>query len=306
MTSRLATLRRNWPKAVRILVTLLVVALGVLVVVRLYTFYTYAPQTRDGKVRADVIPLAADVSGRITRVLVRDNQMVEIGQVLLEVDRERLANALARADAAVGTARANLIAARREAVRYRSLDGVVARQDIDTRRSTFEAAAAAYDQAVADRELARINLERSLVRAPVAGQITNFSLRPGSWASQGSPLFAIVDRNSFYVTGYFEETKLRNVHVGSRAVVHVMGEPRPITGHVSGLAAGIDDRERTTGAGTLLANVNPTFTWIRLAQRVPVRVAIDRVPNGVRLISGRTATVTLEGAGEPLDPGLFR
>jgi len=300
--SALTITKQRGIRFARIFVTWALFALGALVLYHLYDYYAYSPQTRDGKVSADIVPLAADVSGQVTRVFVHDNETVERGQILFEVDRERLANALVRADATVETARAQLAAARREDRRYRSLEGVASGQDIDMRRSALETAAAAYDQARADRELARINLTRSQVRSPVAGTITNFSLRPGTYASAGQPVMAIIDRDSFYVAGYFEETKLRNVHLGTVATLRIMGEPQPLQGHVASLSAGIDDRERTTAAGTLLANVNPTFTWIRLAQRVPVRIAIDRVPPGVSLIAGRTVTVSLAGADAALNP----
>lgn len=280
----------------KIALTLLLALLAAMVVWQLYAYYTYAPQTRDGKIEADVVPLAADVSGRVTAVYVHDNQVVKRGEILFLVDRERLANALQRADATVGTARATMASAEREDRRYRSLAGVVSMQDIDTRRSSAEQARASYAQALADRDLARINLERSAVRAPVNGTVTNFSLRPGAYATASTPVMAIVDSDSFYIAGYFEETKLPRIHDGAKVTARVMGEPHPILGHVTGLSAGIDDRERTTTAGTLLANVNPTFSWVRLAQRVPVRVAIDRVPAGMVLISGRTVTVAVEGS----------
>lgn len=292
--------RQNSAQALKVLLTLALACLGALVLWQLYNYYTYAPQTRDGKIRADVVPMASDVSGQVTAVYVHDNQVVRKGQRLFLVDRERLANALTRADAAVGTARASMTAAEREDRRYRGLVGVVASQEIDTRRSNAESARAAYAQALADRDLARINLKRAEVRAPVNGNITNFSLRPGSYATASQPVMAIVDSDSFYVAGYFEETKLNQIHPGSHVTVRVMGDDRPLIGHVVGLAAGIDDRERTTAAGTLLANVNPTFSWVRLAQRVPVRVAIDRIPHGLTLIAGRTVTVTLDGANDGL------
>jgi len=295
--------RQRISEILKVLLTLVLAGLGALVLWHLYDYYTYAPQTRDGRVRADVVPLAADVTGRVTGVFVRDNQPVRRGQLLFVVDRERLANAVARADAAIGTARANLVAAEREDRRYRGLAGVVSSQDIDTRRSAAESARAAYAQALADRDLAKINLDRAEVRAPVNGIITNFSLRPGAYATASAPVMAIVDTDSFYIAGYFEETKLGQIREGSRVTIEMMGDSRPLRGHVAGLAAGIDDRDRTTANGTLLANVNPTFSWIRLAQRVPVRIAIDKVPPGLTLIAGRTVTVSLDGAQDILDPG---
>ncbi|MBB6193555.1 RND family efflux transporter MFP subunit [Sphingobium wenxiniae] len=293
--------RSTFMRLLKPLATLLVVLIAGLVLWRLYTYYTYAPQTRDGKIRADVVALAADVTGRVDTVNVKDNQLVRKNDLLFTVDRARLHNALAQADAAVDTARATLVATRREERRYQLLGDIVSGQQRDDRRSQAQEAQARYEQAIADRDLARINLERSQVRSPVNGIVTNFSLRPGAYATAGQPVMALVDADSYYVAGYFEETKLSRIAPGARVTIRVMGEDRPLVGHVEGRSAGIDDRERTTAAGTLLANVNPTFSWVRLAQRVPVRIAIDRVPPGLALIAGRTVTVTLDGADELID-----
>ncbi|MFA5495073.1 MAG: HlyD family secretion protein [Porticoccaceae bacterium] len=287
----------------KILVTAAIALTAALVLWQLYAYYTYAPQTRDGKIRADVVPLAADVSGRVESVQVHDNQVVRRGDVLFTLDQIRLRNAVARATAAGATAKARRDSAEREWRRYSALRHAVSQQVRDNSQSALEEARAQYQEAMADLELARINLERAEVRAPVNGIVTNLSLRPGAYAIAGEPVMALVDSDSFHVAGYFEETKLQHIRPGQRATIHLVGEDQPLTGHVEGLSAGIDDRERTTASGTLLANVNPTFSWIRLAQRVPVRIGIDAIPQGVELIAGRTVTVTLDGADEMLLTG---
>ncbi|GAB3629927.1 p-hydroxybenzoic acid efflux pump subunit AaeA [Pandoraea terrae] len=289
-------------QALRIGVTVLLALLAAWTLWQLYAYYTYAPQTRDGRLRADTIPLAADVSGRVEAVMVHDNQVVHRGQTLFVIDTVRLTNDLAEAEAAVATAQAQLASAQREDKRYRALADVVAPQEVDTRRSAVEEARARHAQALASRDRARINLERARVVAPVNGIVTNFSLRPGAYATAGQPVMALLDRDSFYVSGYFEETKLARMRPGMPALVRLMGEDRSLHGHVEGVSAGIEDRERTTAPGMLLANVNPTFSWIRLAQRVPVRIALDEVPPDVTLVAGRTVTVSLVeggGAGKP-------
>jgi multidrug resistance efflux pump len=106
---------------------------------------------------------------------------------------------------------------------------------------------------------------------------------------------ALVDRASLHVEGYFEETRLPRIHPGDPATVRLMGEPADIAGHVDSIAGGIVDRERSEAAGGL-ANVAPTFAWVRLAQRVPVRIALDRVPESVALVPGRTAAVWIGAA----------
>ncbi|RKF18408.1 HlyD family secretion protein [Altericroceibacterium spongiae] len=273
--------------------TLIFAILAALVLWHFYTYYTYSPQTRDGKIRADVIALASDVSGRIDSVAVADNQVVSKGDLLFTVDKARLQNALQSANAAVATARATLASAEREARRYAALDGVVSAQDRDLRRTAAQEARAQLESAIASRDLAQINLDRAEVRSPVNGIVTNFQLRPGAYATAGQPVMALVDRDSYYVAGYFEETKLSHIRPGTHASIKLMGEDEELTGHVEGLSAGVEDSERGTGADSMLADVNPTFNWVRLAQRVPVRIAIDTVPKDVMLVAGRTASVTL-------------
>src|SRR3546814_7043811 len=117
-----------------------------------------------------------------------------------------------------------------------------------------------------------INLERAQVRAPVNGIVTNFALRPGAYATTGQPFMALVYVDSFYVASYFAETKLSHIHVGLPATIRIMGEVHSMQRHVQSLSAGIEDRERTTASGTLLANVNPPFSWVRPAQRITVRI----------------------------------
>ncbi len=287
---------RKWLASVlKPAVTLVVAAAAIGAVWYLYEYYTYAPQTRDGRIRADVIALAADVSGRVDEVHVKDNQDVRKGDVLFTIDRARLRNALVQAQASVDLAKATLTAAERENNRYKRLANVdtISEQQRDARGSAVEQAQASYDKALADREAAQINLDRAEIRAPVNGTITNFSLRPGAFATAGQPVMALVDSDSFYVAGYFEETKLPHIHKGDKVVIRIMGVDQPLSGHVEGWSTAIDDRERTTSAGSLLANVNPTFSWVRLAQRIPVRIAIDK-PTPVDLIAGRTVTVTVE------------
>ncbi len=276
--------------------TVILTLLALLILWHFYAYYTYAPQTRDGKLRADVVALASDVSGRVEKVLVHDNQSVQKGQVLFVIDTVRLSNNLEYAQAQLDAAKARADAALREFKRYTKLKGVVAPQELDARTSAMDEAKADLAQAQAEENKARIDMARSQVRAPVNGKVSNFSLRPGEYAAAGQPVMVLVDTDSYYVAGYFEETKLPYIHDGDQASIRLMGEDRPLRGHVESLSAGIEDRERSAASGSLLANVNPTFSWVRLAQRVPVRIALDKVPKGMVLIAGRTATVTLDDA----------
>lgn len=282
-------------KWVRICVTLMVVAGAGLVGRALWDTYMNAPWTRDARVRADVVGIAPDVSGLVSEVLVRDNAAVKKGDILFRVDRERFAIALEQAEAAVEGRAATLDQAKRDLARYTQLRErqVVSPQNAEQAQTALTQADAAYRQAVSDRDLARLNLERSEVKAPANGIVTNLELRRGDYVSTGKAVVALVDADSLRVEGYFEETKLPRIHVGAPVTIRLMGEPVLLKGRVQSVAAAIEDRERTLSSG-LLANINPTFNWVRLAQRVPVRIALEDVPPDIRLVAGLTATVEIE------------
>ncbi len=282
----------------RFAVTAALLALAFVVGTALWDYYLEAPWTRDGRVRAEVVGVAPDVSGLVRDVEVHDNQEVKRGDVLFRIDPDRFALALRQAEAVVAGRKASLVQAEADLARYRQLsDNVVSQQKLEAALATEQSARAAHDQAVADRDLARLNLARSEVRASVGGRISNLELRPGAYVAVGKPVMALVDGETLHVQGYFEETKLGRIHPGDPVTVQLMGEDRPITGRVESIAAGIEDRERGASA-SLLANVNPTFAWVRLAQRVPVRVALDPSVDRDRLTVGRTATVVVHPGGE--------
>jgi RND family efflux transporter MFP subunit len=243
-------------------------------------------------VRADVVQVTPDVSGLIEKVLVRDNQPVHKGDLLFTIDAERYRLALAQAHASVRSLQAQVEQTEREDTRNRKLGELVAAELREQSSSRLDQLRAALMQAVAAVDTAKLNLDRTQVRAPVDGWVTNLDLRPGAYATVGRPLFAVVDEHSLHVVGYFEETKVPRIHPGDAARVRLIGEGDALSGHVQGIAAGIDDRERQ-GSSNLLANVNPTFNWVRIAQRIPVRIELDQVPHGVQLIMGRTATVEI-------------
>ncbi|MGE8128612.1 efflux RND transporter periplasmic adaptor subunit [Methylobacterium sp. NPDC080182] len=281
----------------RLLVTLGTVAAAIVVGLALWDYYMEAPWTRDGRVRADVVQVAPDVSGLVTEVLVADNQVVKRGDVLFRIDPERFDLALRQAEAVVEGKQATAERAAADYVRYQKLsDAAASQQRVEAARATDLEARAAYGQAVADRDLAKLNLERSAVKAAVNGRITNMELRPGTYVSTGRGVMALIDSDTLRVEGYFEETKLPRIHVGDKASVRLMGETSTLNGRVESFAGGIEDRERTAGSN-LLASVNPTFAWVRLAQRIPVRIKLDDVPDETRLVAGRTATVAVASEG---------
>ena len=274
----------------RRLITLATVIVAVFVLRWMWSHYALAPWTRDGRVRADVVSVAPDVSGFVVKVDVHDNQVVHKGDPLFELDRARYEIAVQQGQAAVARQRASLAEARREARRNDTLGEVVSSEVREQSQARMEEATAELQRGLADLAAARLNLERTLVLAPVNGIVTNLELRPGNYLTAGRQGLALVDGDSIHVDGYFEETQLSRIRIGDRVSVRLMGDSHLLYGHVQSLAPAIFDRERTP-TGDLVADINPTFSWVRLAQRVPVRIQLDPGPVDVLLIAGRTATV---------------
>jgi multidrug resistance efflux pump len=293
--------KKTWFSVGQILLTLIVVVVAAFVLWKLVAYYMFAPWTRDGHVRADVIQVAPDISGLISSVEVTDNQQVKQGQVLFVIDQARYTLALRQAEATAQQRRATLDQARREDARNRQLGNLVAAEVAEESRARVETAEAALADANVAIDTAKLNLQRTTIVSPVDGYLNDRAPRTGEFVSAGRAVVAVVDMHSFRVDGYFEETKLRGIEIGQRVDIQVMGEPKVLRGHVQSIVAGIEDRDRTQGSN-LLPNVNPAFSWVRLAQRIPVRVALDEVPTDFRMIAGRTATVSvrdLSPTGKP-------
>ena len=278
---------------IRILATALLAAVAVVVGLALWQHYMQEPWTRDGRVHADVIRIAPDVSGLVTNVAVRDNQLVHRGDLLLSIDAQRYRDAVAQAKAAVAAQEVTLAQRRRELQRRRGLSGaVVASEDVEVARAKQRAAVARLDSDRARLATAQLNLARTQVRAPTDGYVTHLQIFQGDYAVTGHPLMALVDNQSFRVDGYFEETKLRHIRVGDAVSVYLLGGGPTLHGHVQSIARGINNRDDADGHD-LLATVSPTFSWVRLAQRVPVRVRLDSIPDGLDLAAGMTCTVVV-------------
>lgn len=303
-TPTLSFWNRSFPRPViRVLVTLLTVMVSVWGGYQLWDHYEHAPWTRNGRVRADVVQVAPDVSGIVKVVAVQDNQPVAAGTLLFSVDSVRFELALHQAEAdvvvrrlATKNQRLALAQAQRESDRQSKLnDGSPPdyREQLDLKvlnaQGALQLAEAALRQAEIAVDTARLNLQRTEVRAPTAGLVTSLDLHQGAYASAGHPALALVDTESIYVEGYFEEHKLARIQAGDRVRVTPMGAPA-LSSTVESIAAGIGDRDRSTSSN-LLTSVNPTFSWVRLAQRIPVRVRLDEIPSNRRLVSGQTATV---------------
>lgn len=287
-----------WLKAtLRVALTLVVVAGGLAGGSYVWRAYMDDPWTRDGRVRADIVRLGPDVSGPVTEVRVADNGEVRKGDVLFVIDQARFRLALDLARATEAGRLSDLEQKRREADRRDKLtSAALSIESKEQAHAAVDSADAAWREATVDRQKAELDLARTEVRSPVNGHVTNLLLEPGDYVSPGKAVVAIVDEESFYVAGYFEETKIRHIRVGDAATVRLMGHPEDLSGHVESVARAIVDRDNPVG-DELVANVNPSFSWVRLAQRVPVRIKLDAPPGDLRLTAGLTATVVVKPQG---------
>ena len=279
---------------IRVGITLAVVVAAILAGAWIWQHYMYSPWTRDARVRADVVTIAPDVSGWVLELKVRDNQQVKAGDLLMSIDRDRYQAALEKAQAVVDIRKQQLSLREHEASRRARLGSQAISAELrENAQINAEMARSEYREAQADLRIAQLNLARSEVRAPRDGQITNLRLAQGNYVTAGQAVMALVDTGSFYVQAYFEETKLPRIQVGAPVEVWLMGGEQEIRGEVDSISRGITDRNASPD-GQLLANVEPTFNWVRLAQRIPVRIKLDALPENVQLSAGMTASVRVE------------
>lgn len=284
-------------RTIAVLITLASVAAAAAAGQTMWQTYVEAPWTRDATVRAYIVTMAPEVSGRIVQLGVADNQFVHKGDLLMVIDPTNYRIAVSRGEAVVQQAIFDGQNIMREAQRRESLAkfDAVALEQLQLYQSNASIARAKVQQATADLRQARVNLERTRIVAPVDGWVTNLLAQLEDYADIGQSEVSLVDSDSFWVDAYFEENQLASIHEGDAATIKLMGYRQTVRGHVAGISRGIDvPNAQPNKQG--LATVNPIFTWVRLAQRIPVRIHLDKVPQGVRLVAGLTATVEIERA----------
>jgi RND family efflux transporter MFP subunit len=282
--------------ALRTMATLLILLLAILASLVIWDYYITAPWTRDGSIRAQVANVAPLVSGQITEIRVVDNQYVRQGDVLYVIDPFDFQVAFDTDKAQLRQKAADLQVKQIQAERRQHLtDLATTTEEQQVYVGSATQAQAVFDAAQQQAEQAEINLKRTLVRSPVNGYVTNLLMRVGDYAHAGTANISVIDADSFWIDGYFEETKMTHVCIGDRAEAQLMGYSDPIVGQIQSVTRGISVSNAAPSTQGL-PNVNPVYTWVRLAQRVPVRIRITHVPAGVPLVSGMTATVTIRDA----------
>ncbi|MGF1687844.1 HlyD family secretion protein [Photobacterium japonica] len=281
----------------RFTLTLLFVAAALGAIGWKYQQYLDNPWTRDGQIRAQIVQITPRVTGPIVAMPIHDNMLVKTGDVLFKIDPRTYDALVAKAKASVAQARALLQKAQDEAHRGQSLahrqPGAIPRQTLNQLHTAVESAQAGVMVAEAALQEAKLNLSFTTVKAPVDGFITNLTLHVGSQVVANQPVVALIDQHSFWIEGFFKETDIRDVTAGTHAHVTFMAYPdQPLAAHVDSIGYGIAKTDGSTGV-SLLPNVNPTFQWIRLAQRIPVRLTLEQVPADIQLRVGATASIII-------------
>ncbi|WP_313009285.1 efflux RND transporter periplasmic adaptor subunit [Stutzerimonas nitrititolerans] len=279
----------------RIAVSVTMAVAAVLAGMWVWQHYLHSPWTRDARIRADVIVIAPDVSGWVTHLNVKDNQRVEKGDVLFEIDSQRYRAETVERKAHMEHALHAWQLAQAQYKRRIPLGRIkaISAEDLDNARIQALLAKSEYELAKAQWETSRIDLARTQVTAPASGTITNVRLQEGNYVTQGGPAFSLIKAGSFYVTAYFEETKLALIREGQKASIALMSGGPALLGHVESIAQGVAN-SNTQSDPTLLPQVQQAFTWVRLAQRIPVDIRLDRIPPGTRLSAGMSASVNLQ------------
>ncbi|MCE0798912.1 HlyD family secretion protein [Buttiauxella sp. A2-C1_F] len=281
-------------KTIKYFSTLVIFAAALIVGWLLWNYYMQSPWTRDGKVRAEQVSITPQVSGTITQLNIEDNQFVKAGTILFTIDSTPYHIAQLNAQAQLAQSQSELSKASNEANRRKNLPrNYISAEDMDTANINVKAAQAAVKAAEATVEQAKWQISQTTVTAPVDGWVTNLSTRTGNYATAGQPVFALVDSHSFYVVGYFEETKLRHIQPGDLAEIVLYSGHVPLSGKVQSIGRAIYDQSVESDSD-LVADIKPNVPWVRLAQRVPVRIQLNQIPQGITLVSGTTCTVSIK------------
>jgi RND family efflux transporter MFP subunit len=263
-----------------------------------YRDYFDNPWTRDGQVRTQVIQVAPRVTGMVTRIHVVDNQKVKKGDLLFEIDPSqyqiKVLQAKARLQRTLEAAKGTKIEYERIKKIYEKDRGAVSQKDLVRNETAYFKSLADIDNAKESLKAAELNLSFTKVYAEVDGYVSNINFQIGTQATANKPILALVDTSSFWVFGFFKEDAIPHVEVGDDAVVTLLAYPdTPLQGKVESIAWGIDHSDGNPGSN-LLPKVKPVFQWIRLAQRIPVRIQLINVPDNVKLRFGLTASVLIK------------
>ena len=284
-------------KLLKILLTLSIVGTALFFAYNKYKDYIDNPWTRDGQVRTQVIQVTPRVNGMVTKIHIVDNQKVKTGDLLFEIDpsqyQVKLNQSEARLQRTKEAAKGTKIEYDRVKNIYAKDKGAVSQKDLVRNETNYYKSLADIDSSEEQVNTAKLNLSYTKVFAEVDGYVSNINFQTGSQASANKPILALVDENAYWVFGFFREDAIPEVEVGDTAKVTLLAYPdTPLSGKVESIAWGIAHSDGNPG-NNLLPSVKPVFQWIRLAQRIPVRIKLDKLPEDVKLRFGLTASVMI-------------
>ena len=282
-------------KIIKILLTLAILGIALFFAYNKYREYIDNPWTRDGQVRTQVIQVTPRVNGMVTKIHVVDNQKVKTGDLLFEIDPSqyevKLKQAEARLQRTNEAAKGTKIEYERVKNIYSKDKGAVSQKDLVRNETNYYKSLADIDSSTEAVNTAKLNLSYTKVFAEVDGYVSNINFQIGSQATANKAILALVDENAYWVFGFFREDAIPEVKVGDTAKVTLLAYPdTPLSGKVESIAWGISHSDGNPGSN-LLPSVKPVFQWIRLAQRIPVRIKLDKLPENVKLRFGLTASV---------------
>ena len=309
MVVPLTTRRPSAFKVLRYVATGMLVVAALVAVRHGWKIYVTSPWTRNGMVRVQVANVAPQISGQIVEVRTHDNEHVQKGDVLYVIEKFDFEVALDNAKATILNREADLAVKNAQNARRAALTtlstSIEEKQVFDGNAKMAEAALASAQAALSQAE---INLQRTEILSPVDGYVTNLLMRVGDFARAGTPNLSVIDEHSYWIDAYFEETKLANIHVGDPVEATLLGFQDPIKGRIESITGGISAANAASSTQGL-PNVDPIFTWVRLAQRIPVRIGIEQVPPDVPLVAGMTCSVSVVGGKQvpapKRDQGIF-
>ncbi len=281
----------------RYLITIVMAFLLVIVAYQLWNFYVLGGWTRDGKIRANVIQVAAQVPGKLVTLNIADNQYVEEGDLLFALEKRDYEINLKNAEAQLMQLKIRQEQAKHQYNRRTELGraAAISQEHLEEVKYNLDLINDQVAQAEIAVEKAELDLSRTEVYADASGYITNMNLREGNFIPAGQPLFALVDKHSFHAVGYFEETKLRYIDIGRRVEIIPYDGTERMYGYITGYGRAIYDQSAQTGE-QLLQSIKPNYPWVTLAQRIPVKIELDHTQDEIdarKLIAGTTATIII-------------
>jgi len=286
-------------RLIKFALTFTIITLAVFFAYKKYQEYFSKPWTRDAQVRTQVIQVAPQVSGMVTKIYVKDNQEVKKGDILFELDASKYKFKVAQAQARLQRAQEALKGAKIEYERVKNIykrdKGAVSKKDLTRNEVNYYKALADVESAKESLNIAKLNLSWTKVYAGVDGWVSNINFQLGTQAVANKPILALVDKNSFWIFGFFREDMVGDVNIGDRAIVTLMAyADTPLEAKVESIAWGISHTDGNPGSN-LLPKVKPVFPWIRLAQRIPVKIRLKTpIPKNVKLRFGLSASVMIE------------